>query len=204
MPRPKRIRPVQQRSRDTTATLIDATARVLTAHGYAHLTTNHVAREAGVSVGTLYRYFADKAELVEAVRDRTATEITATLTAAMSASVSDNLEPVDGFRHLTATMVEAIETHRGVVRALLSEAPLGLYSNVFPEIEQTLGHFGRLLITIVRPDLTREQRESMVYIGMAVFATACFRIAIDPPPYIDKPWVIDQAARLLAPALTPG
>lgn len=201
MPRQTRDRPVQKRSQDTVNGIIDATARVLTARGYAALTTNHVAKEAGVSVGTLYRYFSDKAELVEALRDRTVSAVTATLTESMSLSVK--LDPKEGFREVVGTLVSAIEANHAVMRALLSEAPLGVYSNVFPEIERSLGHFARLLLAIVRPDLSQEDGDAMIYVGMAVFATACFRIAIDPPPYLDKTRMIDEAAELLAPAFAP-
>ena len=38
-------------------------------HGYAHGTTNRIAAEAGLSVGSLYQYFPNKdAILVELVR----------------------------------------------------------------------------------------------------------------------------------------
>ncbi len=52
------------------ASLIQATARVLNQDGYEALSTNRVAREAGVSVGSLYQYFPDKEALVHALTAR--------------------------------------------------------------------------------------------------------------------------------------
>lgn len=58
-----RKRPVQGRSRDTVAAIVDATFRVLDEVGEA-LTTTRVAEVAGVSVGTLYQYFPNREALI--------------------------------------------------------------------------------------------------------------------------------------------
>jgi AcrR family transcriptional regulator len=50
--------------------VLEGAARVLRRNGYAGATTNHIAEAAGVSIGTLYQYFADKDEVFDAlVRD---------------------------------------------------------------------------------------------------------------------------------------
>lgn len=66
-PEPQRKTPRQARARATVDALLEATAQVLVGHGYAGLTTTRVADRAGVSVGTVYQYFSDKAELVRAL-----------------------------------------------------------------------------------------------------------------------------------------
>ena len=65
-----RKRPVQARSRMTVEAILDATARILVRDGYSRLTTNAVAEQAGVSIGSLYQYFPDKVALVEALHAR--------------------------------------------------------------------------------------------------------------------------------------
>ena len=47
----------QSRAEDTIGVLLDATEMVLGQHGFARTTTNRIAERAGVSIGTLYRYF---------------------------------------------------------------------------------------------------------------------------------------------------
>jgi AcrR family transcriptional regulator len=47
--------------------VLEAAARVLVERGYASATTNRIASEAGVSVGTVYEYFADKEEIYGAL-----------------------------------------------------------------------------------------------------------------------------------------
>jgi AcrR family transcriptional regulator len=51
-------------------TLLDAAARVLIREGYSRTTTNRVAQEAGVSVGSLYQYFPSKDAIVVALLRR--------------------------------------------------------------------------------------------------------------------------------------
>lgn len=61
--------PKQQRSAETRARILDAAARVFSRHGYAAGTTNRIAEEAGLSIGSLYQYFPNKdAILVELMR----------------------------------------------------------------------------------------------------------------------------------------
>ena len=50
--------------------LLDATERVVSKKGFHAATTNHIARAAGVSIGTLYHYFPTKEALVAAVVHR--------------------------------------------------------------------------------------------------------------------------------------
>jgi AcrR family transcriptional regulator len=64
--RPRR-KAKQDRSRKTVEVLLEAAARVLKQRGYAAATTNRIAEAAGVSVGTLYEYFADKEEIFDAL-----------------------------------------------------------------------------------------------------------------------------------------
>jgi len=56
--------PQQQRSREKFARILQATATLLETTTYDELGTKLIAARAGVSVGVLYRYFADKEAIV--------------------------------------------------------------------------------------------------------------------------------------------
>lgn len=62
--------PRQQRSRASVDCVLEAAAQVLEASGEAGFNTNAVAERAGVSIGTLYRYFPDKQSIVIALAER--------------------------------------------------------------------------------------------------------------------------------------
>ncbi len=65
-----RKKPTQSRSGATVEAILQATARVLRRDGYDRLSTNRVAVEAGVSIGSLYQYFPNKESLVAALIDQ--------------------------------------------------------------------------------------------------------------------------------------
>ena len=59
-----RKRPKQARSTDLVAAILDAAVQVLEAEGAPRFTTARVAEKAGVSVGSLYQYFPNKAAIL--------------------------------------------------------------------------------------------------------------------------------------------
>ncbi|MFO1158549.1 MAG: TetR/AcrR family transcriptional regulator [Reyranellaceae bacterium] len=77
-----RKKPTQERSAVTVDAIVEAAIRILRRDGWAGLTTTRVAERAGVSVGSLYQYFPNRAAIaVEIVRRRTRQFLTAVLAA---------------------------------------------------------------------------------------------------------------------------
>jgi len=65
-----RREPKQLRSRAIVDAIVEAGRRILEAEGPGALTTNHIAERAGISIGSLYRYFPNKEAVVAAICDR--------------------------------------------------------------------------------------------------------------------------------------
>ncbi len=75
--------PRQQRSRERVQAILDATSGLLEESGYDDLTTTFIAERAGMSVSSLYQFFANvDAIIAELVRDWTAEFDAIVLTAA--------------------------------------------------------------------------------------------------------------------------
>lgn len=70
---PTRRRPVQQRSQERYARLLDACAGLLDEVGPVALTTKETAHRAGVPIGTLYQFFSGKEALLAALAERNLT-----------------------------------------------------------------------------------------------------------------------------------
>jgi len=77
-----RHRPKQMRGVETRKLVLEAAAELFEERGYEQTTTHHIAKRAGVSVGAIYRYFADKESIfkeiyriqISALRDRILSE----------------------------------------------------------------------------------------------------------------------------------
>lgn len=119
--------PRQQRSRATVDTIIDAAIRVLESRGWADFTTNEVAAVAGVSVGSLYQYFADKFALAEMIRQRHLGSVLDALSISGEWSESGTLDErvvclIDG-------VIAVHSINHALHRVLLDEVPLAARSN---------------------------------------------------------------------------
>lgn len=62
--------PRQERSRALVDAIVEAAADILVRNGREALTTNAVACRAGVSIGSLYQYFANREAIIAAVAQR--------------------------------------------------------------------------------------------------------------------------------------
>lgn len=59
--------PTQERSRQTVSTILSACSRLLLTEGFYSITTDKIAKEAGVSIGSLYQFFGNKESVVQAL-----------------------------------------------------------------------------------------------------------------------------------------
>jgi AcrR family transcriptional regulator len=64
------VAPVTERGEKSVQKILDATLHILQTQGYGALTTNHVAAQSGIKVGSLYRFFANKESIVIALFER--------------------------------------------------------------------------------------------------------------------------------------
>ncbi|MFE2167617.1 TetR family transcriptional regulator [Streptomyces sp. NPDC059447] len=67
---PMRRTPIQQRSADRLARILDACAELLDEIGYENLSTRAVALRAGVPIGSVYRFFGNKRAMATALAHR--------------------------------------------------------------------------------------------------------------------------------------
>ena len=200
MPSSRRRQPVQKRSQETVNRILAAAAQVLVQGGYEAMSTNNVARQAEISVGTIYRYFDDKDELLVALRDQTSADVTAALHRAAADAIGKT--PIEGARIMVETLVQGLESHGGVAKALVNGVPLGTQSNVLPDIERQLSHVARLLLAHHRPELPDDEVELLTYLVMGVGLSACLRIAVNRPAHIDRDALMERTAAAVTTILS--
>jgi AcrR family transcriptional regulator len=118
-----RKQPRQRRAEDTVATILEAAAHIFAARGYARATTNHVATRAGVSIGSLYQYFPNKAALASAIEAQHLDEVAPGLLALA--------------RRLRAARVKPAAWARAFVRAVVAANDQPLHLSIYGVVPRT-------------------------------------------------------------------
>lgn len=114
--------PVQARSAATVEAILEGAVQVLETLGVGGFATTAVAARAGVSVGTLYQYFADKNVLAAALSRKARAGMVEAVAAAVDASADLPLEAAlealvaasmrgDAMRPRFAQTLDALEAH---------------------------------------------------------------------------------------------
>ncbi|CAM3162875.1 TetR family transcriptional regulator [Asticcacaulis taihuensis] len=151
-----RKQPKQARSNELVSAILQAAVQVLAQEGAARFTTARVAERAGVSVGSLYQYFPNKA----AILFRLQSEEWQQTTGLLSDMLGDNaLAPFERLRALVRAFIQS-ECDEAAVRGALADAA-PLYRDA-PEAQAVRGAgeplFERFIAEIL-PDLTAADRD---------------------------------------------
>ncbi|MDT9691602.1 TetR/AcrR family transcriptional regulator [Streptomyces sp. P9(2023)] len=110
VPQPSlRRTPVQQRSAERLARILDACAELLDEAGYEQLSTRAVAQRAGVPIGSVYRFFGNKRAMADALAHRNLDRYAERITARLAAT-----GPVDAYSAIDGVLDEYIAMKRTV------------------------------------------------------------------------------------------
>jgi AcrR family transcriptional regulator len=106
-----RKQPLQKRSQETVAVILEAAARILEERSLEGYNTNAVAERGGISVGSVYQYFPNKDALTLALIARFETELVDAVQHAVAASEGRPLK--DGLKRLIRAL---LDVHAGRAR----------------------------------------------------------------------------------------
>lgn len=121
-----KIVPIQDRAFRTRAALLEATEKLVAEEGIDAVTTTRIAAAACLSVGTLYRYFADREALLLGAYDATVQRIVSRCAAQLAALPGKTPAP-QAARVLLGVYLEAAEAipaHSGLLKAMRSIRPV--------------------------------------------------------------------------------
>ncbi|GHG78395.1 TetR/AcrR family transcriptional regulator [Comamonas sp. JC664] len=131
-----RKQPSQVRSRALVDALIQTTARVLLRDGWQAMTTNRIAQDAGVSVGSLYQYFPNKEALLLALVERIADEMTARLIEVGTALGDATVD--EGITTFVRAALDLSRRDAALYRAVLVELPRQGTLELFARVNRRL------------------------------------------------------------------
>lgn len=146
-----RKRPLQARSRATCDAILEAAARILEGDGARGLTTNRIAEVAGVSVGSLYQYYPDRAAILAELVRKMRAQMYADLQAAVQSGSGASLQ-----RAVRELVRAAILHHapRPVLAARLEEAERDL--DLDEETRALKAQINALIAEVLRSHGTRD------------------------------------------------
>jgi AcrR family transcriptional regulator len=194
-PENKRRLPRQARAAQTVASIVEASAQILEKGGLAAFTTNAVAERAGVSIGTLYQYFADKNALLMALARE---EMEAALGEVGRALQGEGDPSLEGrVRAMVRAIVHAFRgrqrARKAVVQALLAQGNgIELIAPVAAFIARAGETVGRGPNPLVRP-LTREQAFVVSRALMGVVRAA----VLEEQPFLASRSFEDEIVRMI-------
>lgn len=111
----QRTEPRQQRSRQTVERILAAAEREIGEHGLAATTTRGIAARAGVSIGALYRFFADKDAIADAVAESYLDDVIGQYVATLE-SVTTPADVIAALHTLVDQAAELRASHPGYYR----------------------------------------------------------------------------------------
>jgi AcrR family transcriptional regulator len=191
----KRRTPRQARSTETVSAILEAAAQVLEAAGLAGFTTNAVAERAGVSIGTLYQYFADKNALLMALAQQ---EMQRALENVGSAMRGDADPSVEGrVRAMVRAMVHAFRgrqrARKAVLQAILAQGlGIEMMAPIAAFIARAGDEVGRSPDSLLGP-LTREQ----VFVLSRSLMGTIRAAVLEEQPFLRSQAFEDEAVRMV-------
>ncbi len=198
----RRRKPSHEGSKQTVDSILEGTARTLVKRGYAGTTTNHIAREAGVSIGSFYEYFDGKDAAITAVIDRFANR--GFNHAVQQAQIAMQKPPLEAVRFFLHQMVQFIAADAPLVRTLYQQVP---FVWEMPRVQGLVAQVERLGLQFadmqgVRAPVTKMQDRFYV-LGVAVGASI-MQIATDPTTVARRRDLTDELALMMTRYLKLG
>ena len=160
-----RKQPQQARSTELVATILEAAVQVLAKEGAQRFTTARVAEKAGVSVGSLYQYFPNKA----AILFRLQSDEWRQTTALMRGILEDvQRPPPERLRRLVHAFIRS-ECDEAAVRVALGDAA-PLYRDA-PEVQEARESGDRAVETFMREALPEASEAARALAGDLIMTT---------------------------------
>lgn len=186
--------PRQARSAQTNAVILEAATRVLERDGAAAFNTNRVAERAGISVGSLYQYYPNKASLLFALQEK---EI-ATTTAMLEAILGDQAVPPR--RRVTDAVRGFFETEAAEARLRQSLQEAEVWLRDSPQLTAARSRIFEVVLRFLQAVAGRGKRDlafeaSVIVTVVSSVAESLTTVATDPQ--VVRRWA-DTVASMLA------
>ena len=188
--------PQQERARATVEILLKTTAELLEADGYAQLSTNKIARRAGVSIGSLYQYFPGKEALVAALIEQVLEEEWAAIETEIRRHASDDVYTLTSL--LVRRMLVQVQKRSRLHQVLMEQVPReGRMARIL-EFNERIARGLILLMTARREEVVPKDLELAAYVVIQAITFVAKNTVLHYPERLEHP---DFAEELIAMAV---
>jgi AcrR family transcriptional regulator len=160
-----RKEPKQARSTELVASILEAAVQVLAKEGAHRFTTARVAEKAGVSVGSVYQYFPNKAAILFRLQSDEWRQ-----TAGLLCDILEEVQrpPLERLRALVHAFIRS-ECDEAVVRVALDDAA-PLYRDA-PEAQEVRASGGRIVHVFMQEVLPEASKATHALAGNLIMTT---------------------------------
>lgn len=190
-----RKKPLQERSRETVDVLLTTTARVLIEVGYDRASTNRIAEEAGISIGSLYQYFPNKEALVAELIRRQADKELQIITEHMLAV--QNMPLAEATPRFIRALLAAHRVQPKLHKVLMEQVPrVGALKNV-REVERRVGELLHAQLKARRPRIRPRNLDHAVFIVLHAVEAVTHAAVLERPDYLEDEKLIAELSDLI-------
>jgi AcrR family transcriptional regulator len=198
-----RRRPTQERSSVTVDSVLQAAAELFCDPGYDRASTNRIAERAGVSIGSLYQYFANKEAILAALLERHHREVHAVVDASLAELEDPEIPLADGLGSLLTRLVDLHAADPELTRVLTEEVPHLAHGS--PETDE-VDHYVSRVVEMLRRRPEVEVVDPGISATLVVTTVEALTrwLVHGAPPHVDRTACIREAVHMLAGYLLSG
>jgi len=175
--------------------MLEATARVLVKRGFDGLTTNLVAHTAGVSVGTLYQYFPNKAALVGALIEKHVEDMSALCLAELTRVAREPLGVA--IRSVIEALIRAHAVEPELHRVLTEQVPRVGRMAKLRDIDALVHRMVAGLLATRKAELAIQDPELTAFILVSAIEAITRRATLFSPELLRDPRLVDEACMMV-------
>lgn len=182
--------------------LVEAGARLLTEVGYAGMTTNEIARTAGVGIGSLYEYFPGKDAIVAQVAERLIERVMGRLRVHMTAILARPGR--DAVERWITRVYETLADERDLVAAFAYEVP---YTGRLPSVRalwSALWEFSEQARQAAGDRVVLEHPRASLHLLINLVSTTILQMVLEPPADVTTDEMLQAMSSKIEHWLTGG
>ena len=190
-----RKQPQQQRSRAMVERIVTAGREVLLRDGYDAFSTNRVADQAGISPGSLYQYFPNKAAIITAVIDRYSDDVADRVAGALTDRLGEFGPQM--IRDTAGALLDALAANAALLRVVMEDLPATRNRDRRTALERRVRELLAAYLA-ARPGSTRStDHAATAWVLVMAIENLTVRYVLDEPA-ISREQLLDEVVALCA------